>query len=114
MDIMQYAMLAILAVLIFFMFRNGQKRKRDLAALRATIVPGATVMTNFGLFGTVESINEEENRTQLEIAPGVVVGVHSQAIARVVDEQVPADDIIGTPAEAIDAAPETDDNDKKN
>lgn len=104
---MQYAMLAILAVLIFFMFRNGQKRKKDLAALRSSIVPGATVMTNFGLFGSIVSIDENENKTQLEIAPGVVVGVHSQAIARVVDDvQQPADDIIGSDAPS--------DNDTKN
>lgn len=109
MEFMQYAMLAILAVLIFFMFRNGQKRKRDMAELRSSIVPGATVMTNFGLFGSVVSIDDAENKTQLEIAPGVIVGVHSQAVARVVEEQTPGDDVIAdTPASDIT------DNDTKN
>ncbi|WP_243696042.1 preprotein translocase subunit YajC [Labedella phragmitis] len=82
-------MLAILAVLIFFMFRNGQKRKRDQEDLQSKVVPGAEVMTNFGLFGTIVSINEDDNKVELDIARGTVVTVHRQTIARVVDDVEP-------------------------
>ena len=34
-------MLAVLAVLIFFMFRNSRKRKRDAEELQNKFVPGA-------------------------------------------------------------------------
>jgi preprotein translocase subunit YajC len=86
MDPLTLGMLAILAVLIFFMFRNGQKRKRDQESLQSKVVPGAEVMTNFGLFGTIVSINEDDNKVELDIAAGTVVTVHRQTIARVVDD----------------------------
>jgi len=85
-------MLAVLAVLVFFMFRNGRKRKKDQEALQSTMVPGADVMTNFGMYGTIIAIDEEANKVELQIAPGVVVGIHRQTIARVV-EPVVADDL---------------------
>lgn len=79
-------MLVILAVLIFFMFRNSRKRQADARELQSKVVPGATVMTNFGLFGTIQSIDEDDNKVALEVAPGTVVTVHRQVVARVVDE----------------------------
>lgn len=85
MDPLTLVMLVILAVLVFFMFRNGRKRKRDLEALQATMVPGADIMTNFGLYGTIVSIDEEANKVALQIAPGTVVDIHRQTIARVVE-----------------------------
>ncbi len=84
-DPLTLIMLAVLAVLVFFMFRNGRKRKKDQEALQATMVPGADVMTSFGLYGTIVSIDEEENKVALEVAPGTVVELHRQTIARVVE-----------------------------
>jgi preprotein translocase subunit YajC len=81
-------MLAVLALLVFFMFRNGRKRKKDQETLQSTMVPGAEVMTNFGLYGTILSIDEEANKVALEIAPGTVVQIHRQTIARVVEPTV--------------------------
>jgi preprotein translocase subunit YajC len=98
MDPLTLGMLAILAVLIFFMFRNGQKRKRDTEALQSKVAPGAEVMTNFGLFGTILTMDEEDNKVGLEVAPGTVVTVHRQTIARVIDDAdatvVAGDDVI--------------------
>ncbi|MEO6201150.1 MAG: preprotein translocase subunit YajC [Cryobacterium sp.] len=85
MDPITLIMLAVLAMLVFFMFRNGRKRKRDLEALQSQMVAGADVMTNFGMYGTIVSIDEEENKVALEIAPGTVVHIHRQTIARVVE-----------------------------
>jgi preprotein translocase subunit YajC len=84
MDPLTLVMLAVLALLVFFMFRNGRKRKKDQEALQATMVPGADVMTNFGMYGTIVSIDEDENKVALEIAPGTIVDIHRQTIARVV------------------------------
>lgn len=81
-------MLAVLAMLVFFMFRNGRKRKKDLESLQSQMVAGADVMTNFGMYGTIISIDEEENKVALEIAPGTVVNIHRQTIARVVEPTV--------------------------
>jgi preprotein translocase subunit YajC len=77
-------LIAVFVLLIFFMFRNSRKNKQRQEELKSTIVPGAEVMTNFGLFGTLLSIDEVSNEAQLEVAPGTVVRVHRQTIAKVV------------------------------
>ena len=78
-------MLAVLAVLIFFMFRNSRKRQQEMRDLQSKVVPGAQVMTNFGVFGTILSIDEDDNKVELESNPGTVLTVHRQTIARVVE-----------------------------
>ncbi|SEM99197.1 preprotein translocase subunit YajC [Cryobacterium sp. TMT1-3] len=105
MDNLTLVMLAVLAVLVFFMFRNGRKRKKDQEALQATMVPGADVMTNFGMYGTIIAIDEEANKVQLQIAPGVIVEIHRQTIARVV-EPVVAEDLDDTHVDSIDSLSE--------
>ena len=105
-------MLAVLAVLIFFMFRNSRKRQADARNLQSKVQQGAKVMTNFGVFGTILSIDEDENQVLLETSPGTVLTVHRQTIARVVEpvaaaaatEVAPAD---GAPeyGERVDDAP---------
>ena len=87
MDPLTIGMLAILAVLIFFMFRNSRKRKAQQEELRTQIVPGAEVMTNFGLYGKLISLDDTSKVAELEVAPGSIVRVHSQTIAKVVTDE---------------------------
>lgn len=84
LDPLTIGMLVILAVLVFFMFRNSRKRKAQQEELQQQIVPGADVMTNFGLFGKLISTNDITNEAELEVSPGVVLRVHKQTIAKVV------------------------------
>ncbi|MCY7411908.1 MAG: preprotein translocase subunit YajC [Salinibacterium sp.] len=86
MDPLTIGMLVILAVLIFFMFRNSRKRKAQMEELRTQIVPGAEIMTNFGLYGTLVSIDELSKVAEVETSPGNIVRVHSQTIAKVVED----------------------------
>lgn len=95
MDPLTIGMLAVLAVLIFFMFRNSQKRKREQQDLQSKVTPGADVMTNFGLFGTILSIDDEDNKVELQTSPGVVLTVHRQTITRVIDtDEEPTDEAL--------------------
>jgi preprotein translocase subunit YajC len=80
-------MVVILAVLIFFMFRSSRRRQKQQSELQKQVVPGATVMTNFGVYGTIVSIDEENNKVELETSPGHILTVHRQTIGRV--ETVP-------------------------
>jgi preprotein translocase subunit YajC len=95
-DPLTIGMLLILAVLIFFMFRNSKKRKAQAAQLQDKMVPGAEVMTNFGLFGTLIAIDDDSNEALIEVAPGTTLRVHRQVLARVVEDETvdetPADD----------------------
>jgi len=47
-------------------------------------------MTNFGLYGTLLSIDELSKVAEVETSPGNVVRVHSQTIAKVVGEDAGA------------------------
>ena len=94
MDPLNLVILAVLAVLIIFMVRNSRKRKRETEELSQKIVEGAYVMTNFGLYGTIASIDVENNVIMLETTPGNVLKVHRQTVTRVVptDEPVSIDE----------------------
>jgi preprotein translocase subunit YajC len=91
MDMTTVFMLAVLAVLVLFMMRNGRKRKRDAEELQAKVVAGAHVMTNFGVYGDIVSIDEAENKIVLQTSPGNTLTIHRQAVARVIeDDATPA------------------------
>jgi len=86
LDPLTIIMLVVLAAMIFFMFRSNKKRKAQAEDLQTKMVPGAEVMTNFGVFGELVAIDEERNEAHIEIAPGTVIRVHRQTLARVVDD----------------------------
>lgn len=105
MDPLSIGMLAILAVLIFFMFRNGQKRKKDMEEKQSKVVPGAEVMTNFGVFGTILSVNDD--KVQVETSPGNVLTVHRQTIVRFLDDEpAPVEEADEVDETVADDAPE--------
>ena len=121
-------MVVILAALIFFMFRSSRKRQKQQSELQKQVVPGATVMTNFGVFGTIVSIDEEHNKVELETSPGHILTVHRQTIGRVETtpdtvEETPVDGVetqtvggekpqFGERIEDVDAASKTPDSKK--
>lgn len=103
MDPLTIVMLGVLAMLIFFMFRNSRKRRADMENLQSKMVAGAEVMTNFGMFGTLVDLDEENNIATIEVAPGSTVRVHRQTLARVVEDE-PAEDTESEDAELDSAA----------
>jgi preprotein translocase subunit YajC len=107
----------IIVVIVGLMFRNGRKRQRDAAAMTSGLKPGAEIMTSSGIFGTVLSIDEAENRITLQTGPGSELTVHRQAVSRIVTpvaddgtelngDPVVLDDAAADPAfgERVDAA----------
>ncbi|GAA1866938.1 preprotein translocase subunit YajC [Brevibacterium marinum] len=97
--------LALAALLIFFLFNSRRKQKARAEQIKSGLVPGATVMTTFGVFGTVLSIDDENNQVTLESGPGTVLRVHRQAIGQVNNpegEVAAADGAAAAPAEPAD------------
>ena len=90
-DPLSIALIAIAGVLIVFMFISSRRRRRDAETQREKIVPGAEVMTSQGIFGTLLSIDYDKNEAIIETTPGTKLRVHSQTIAKVV-EDLPAVD----------------------
>ncbi len=93
-------MLGLIALLIFFMFRNGRKRQQAMQELQAGLRPGAEVMLQSGIFGTVDSVDEENNRVSVTSGTSSIV-VHRNAVSQIItpveapevdDELAPDDD----------------------
>jgi preprotein translocase subunit YajC len=80
------ALVVVLALFVIYAFRNSRKTKAKAAELKALIVPGVEVMTNFGLFGTLISVDEVTNVAEIETSPGNIVRVHRQTLTKVVTE----------------------------
>jgi preprotein translocase subunit YajC len=76
--------LVVAVGLVGLMIFNGRRNRARQATLRATIVPGVEVMTNFGLFGKLISVDEVTNVAEIETSPGTIVRVHRQTLSKVV------------------------------
>lgn len=83
MDPLSLVMFGLIAVLIFFMFRNGKKRQQAQREMQDNVRPGAEVMLQSGIFATIEEIDEEENRITVRSGDSNFV-VHRNAIGQVV------------------------------
>lgn len=102
-DIFSLLLPLALGALIFMMFRRQRKTQKTIKEQRTQMVPGTEVMTNFGLFGTVLSLDAENNKAVLELGPGVTATVHMQTLTKVVQPE-PAEDDEETPAVPDDAS----------
>ncbi|MFE1645072.1 preprotein translocase subunit YajC [Microbacterium sp. P01] len=86
-----YGLIILLVVLLAFMFwssrRRMQKQKVEQEAKARQTVPGAEVLLQGGLYGTIVEFDPDnlDQPAVIEIAPGVEIKVHSQAILRVVN-----------------------------
>ncbi|WP_421084161.1 preprotein translocase subunit YajC [Rothia nasimurium] len=87
-------MLVLLAVMMLVLIvlpaRRAKKAQQKLQEQHNSMVPGTKVMTNFGLFGSVVSINKDDNTAHLEIAPGTVVKVHLMTVTTIEDNSTSA------------------------
>ena len=90
MDPISLFMIAILGLLIYFMIRNSRKQKRTQEELADKLKPGAKVMTSFGLFGTVVSLDDETNVAVLDAGKGVKLSLHRQTLTKILDDEEPA------------------------
>jgi preprotein translocase subunit YajC len=105
-NVLTIGLLALLAVMVFFMFRNSRKRRRDAEEMAAKLQPGAEVMTQHGIYGTLISIDDEKNEAVIETTPGTRLRVHRQTVARVIDPVVADEDVIADVETDADEVPE--------
>lgn len=103
MDPLLILMVAVLAVFVFMQFRSSKKRRADQETLRAKIVPGAQVMTQFGVYGTLLSIDADTNEALVETTPGTILRLHSQTILKVIEDET-TDEVEAADADAIESA----------
>ncbi len=90
---MDWILLVAMAALLVFMFWSSRRRaarmKAEQEAKSRAMLPGVKVLLQGGLYGTLVEYDGEDlsKSARVELAPGVEVEVHSQAILRVVDEE---------------------------
>ncbi len=57
-------------------------------------------MTSFGLFGRIVEIDDAENKVVLELSPGNTATVHRQAVTKIVEPVVAAEEPAVVPDDA--------------
>ncbi|NUL61019.1 preprotein translocase subunit YajC [Brevibacterium luteolum] len=98
--------------MLFFLFSSRKKQKARQESIKSNLVPGAEVMTTFGVYGTVLTVSPEDHIVTIESGPGTVLRIHQQAIGHIepaagvatdglpedtaadIDRDLPADDTL--------------------
>jgi preprotein translocase subunit YajC len=109
---MTILLFVMLAVFVFMMFRRNKKTQQQQAELQSKFGPGVEVMTSFGLFGRIVEINDAENKVTLELSPGNTATVHRQAVTKIVEPVVAAEEPSIVPDDASSLTAETPDAEK--
>ena len=68
-------MVAIFAIMWFFMIRPQQKKQKEIQKFQNELTEGTQVVTGGGIYGTVKSIDLTKNTVEVKIARDVVVTV---------------------------------------
>ena len=73
-------MVAIFAIMWFFMIKPQQKKQKAIQKFQNELTEGTEVVTNGGIHGTVKSIDLAKNTVELKIARDVVITVDKSCI----------------------------------
>ena len=68
-------MVAVFAVMWFFMIRPQQKKQKEIQKFQNALQEGTKVVTGGGIYGEVKKIDLATNIVSVEIAKGVVIRV---------------------------------------
>ena len=68
-------MVAIFAIMWFFMIRPQQKKQKEIQKFQNQLTEGTQVITGGGIYGTVKSIDLTKNTVDVKIARDVVITV---------------------------------------
>jgi len=83
--LVQWGFLLLLVILfVAFTSRSGRRQRENIADMHNSLEIGDEVVTSSGIFGSVAQLADA--RIGLEIAPGIVIEIARQAIARKVTD----------------------------
>ena len=68
-------MVAIFAIMYFFMIRPQQKRQKEIQKFQNTLTEGTEVITGGGIYGIVKKIDLATGIIEVKIADGVTIKV---------------------------------------
>ena len=73
-------MVALFAIMYFFMIRPQNKKQKEIQKFRNSLQTGQDVVTIGGIRGTIRSIDENENTVTLEVATGTKIVFEKSSI----------------------------------
>ena len=73
-------LVAMFAILYFFMIRPQQKKQKEIQKFRNSIEKGQSVVTAGGIYGTVKDVIEEDNALLIEVSKGVCIKVDRNSV----------------------------------
>ena len=82
-------MVAIFAIMWFFMIRPQQKKQKEIRKFQNSLQTGDKVITNGGIYGVVRNIDLATGKVEIEIARGVNITVDKGFLFKDVDQQNP-------------------------
>lgn len=68
-------MVALFAIMWFFMIRPQQKKQKEIQKFQNSLEVGTLVVTGGGIYGTVKKVDLAVGKIDIEIAKGVVITV---------------------------------------
>lgn len=68
-------MIAIFAIMYFFMIRPQQKKQKEIKNFQNSLKEGTKIITAGGVYGTVRRVILEQNALEVEVAKGVTITV---------------------------------------
>lgn len=71
-------MVAIFAIMYFFMIRPQNKKQKEIAKFRKNLEVGQSVVTAGGIYGKIKEV--EDNTVVVEVAAGVKIKVDKNSI----------------------------------
>ena len=77
---MMIMMVAIFAIMWFFMIRPQQKKQKEIQKFQNELTEGTEVVTGGGIHGTVKSVDLAKNTVEVKIARDVVVTVEKTSV----------------------------------
>ena len=73
-------MVAIFAIMWFFMIKPQQKKQKEIQKFQNELTEGTEVVTGGGIHGTVKSVDLAKNTVDVKIARDVVVTVEKSSV----------------------------------
>lgn len=73
-------LVALFAIVYFFMIRPQNKRQKEIQKFRNALQRGQEIVTIGGIHGTISSIDENDNTVMVEVATGVKIKFEKAAI----------------------------------
>ena len=81
-------MVAIFAIMWFFMIRPQQKKQKEIQKFQNELTEGTEVVIGGGIHGTVKSIDLAKNTVDVKIARDVVITVEKSMVFKDASSQL--------------------------